>query len=190
MKLSTTNKVLIGVGVILLAALTVSIVRRKNDGKSGKKPRKILLLGGLDTRKGDKDITTQSKLLKEGTGGTMEVDGFRYKDLNGIVAAIEQDPNTFVVLFSAGCQHASKVAESIKEHGGDLNRLFIVEPYNGSTTIKAVKKAVEMGVPAKNVIAGSYAQVGKGMIDGSTPTPKCTPSHWCALSEVGKMIAK
>lgn len=185
MKLGLTDKIFIGAALISVAAIGYSMVK-----KNTQKTNNIYLLGGLDTRKGDKNISVQSKLLKEGAGNNMEVKGFRYNNPKGILKEIESNSNCYVVLFSAGCKHAFEVAEKIKQEGGDLSKMYVVEPYNSTATINSVKNAVNYGVPSKNIITGNYAQVGKGMVDGSTVTPKCTPSHWCSLSEVGKMILK
>lgn len=188
MVLSKSKNILIIVASAIVVALVVYISKKQRNLFT--KSTKILLLGGLDNRVGDKNITEQAKLLQNGTDNTMEVFGFRFNNPKGIIEAIEKDPNNFVVLFSAGCRNASNVAESVKSKKGNLNNIYIVEPFNGTATIKSVKKAVEIGVPSKNVIVGSYAQVGKGMINGSTLTPKCSPSHWCSLTEVGKIIKK
>lgn len=183
MKLSLKDKILLGIAAVFVVAVGFSIYRNKS-----KETKVIYLLGGLDTRKGDKDISVQSKLLKEGAGEGMEVKGFRYNNPKGILKEIENNSNCYVVLFSAGCKHAFEVAEKLKKEGGDLNKMYVVEPYNSTATIVSVHNAVNLGIPAKNVITGTWAEVGKGMIDGSTTTPKCSPSHWCSLTEVGKMI--
>lgn len=185
MKLNLTDKIFIGTALFFVVVVTLSVIK-----KGTKKTKNIYLLGGLDTRKADKDITTQSKLLKEGAGSDMEVKGFRYNNPKALLKEIESNSNCYVVLFSAGCKHALEVAEKIKQEGGYLSKMYVVEPHNSSATINSVKNAVNYGVPSKNIITGTYAQVGKGMVDGSTPTPKCTTSHWCALTEVGKMIFK
>jgi hypothetical protein len=185
MKLGLTDKIFISAALLSVAAIGYSLVK-----KSTQKTNNIYLLGGLDTRKGDKDISVQSKLLKEGAGSDMEVKGFRYNNPNALLKEIESNSNCYVVLFSAGCKHALEVAEKIKQEGGDLSKMYVVEPYNSAATINSVKNAVNYGVPPKNIITGTYAQVGKGMVDGSTTTPKCSPSHWCSLTEVGKMILK
>lgn len=183
MKLGLTEKIFIGLAFCGVAAIGYSLIK-----KNTKQPNVIYLLGGLDTRKNDKDITVQSKLLKEGAGNNLEVKGFRYNNPKGILKEIESNSNCYVVLFSAGCKHAFEVAEKLKQEGGDLSKMYVVEPYNSTATINSVKNAVNYGVPSKNIITGTYAQVGAGMVDGSTTTPKCSPSHWCSLTEVGKMI--
>lgn len=185
MNFNLKHKIIVGSAVILVVALCFVVYKNKT-----KKPTLIYLLGGLDTRKGDKDISTQTKLIKEGAGSDIKVNGFRYNDSKGILAEIENNSKCYVVLFSAGCKHAFEVAKKLKNENGDLNKMYIVEPYNDYNTVNSVKSAVELGVPSKNVIVGTYAQVGKGMVDGSTQTPDCSPGHWCALTEVGKMIGK
>jgi len=94
-----------------------------------------------------------------------------------------------VVLFSAGCRYSNDVSSAMKIKGFNLSNLFIVEPYaKSSDTTKSVKEAVKLGVPNKNVIVGSSSSTGKGVVENTTTTPTCSPKHWCALTEVGKII--
>ena len=53
-----------------------------------------------------------------------------------------------------------------------------------------ILKAVDLGVPQKNLIVGKSSSTGKGIVSNPTPTPSCSPSHWCSLTEVGKIINK
>jgi len=63
----------------------------------------------------------------------------------------------------------------------------MIEPYNGGPskgTHIAVNKAVKSGVPSKNVIVGSSASRGRGILDSGNGTPTMTPSgvgHWGSL---------
>ena len=186
MKLNTTHKVLIGGGVLALAVLAFWYLRNRKPNADG-----VLLLGGLDTRSSDKKITEQEELLKKGLGDGVKTKSFRYTDPQGLIAEIKQDPNTNVVLFSAGCSNAEQVATEMKANGGSLKNIFIVEPYHvGEKATKSVRAAVELGVPEKNVLVGSYKQAGLGIVPNATRTPNCSPKHWCSLSEVGKIILK
>lgn len=162
---------------------------RKKDNNKKSKQKGILLLGGLDNRAGDLKIDKQVELVKKGIDSSIDTKGFRYVDIEGILNAIEQNPNYSVMLFSAGCKYADKVAEKMKEMKNSLDNLYILEPYHsGGTTTKAVRKAVEMGVPSKNVYVGSGASTGVGIIENPSKTPSCSPSHWCSLTEVAKFV--
>tara|TARA_R110000868_G_scaffold120986_1_gene321003 strand:- start:462 stop:1025 length:564 start_codon:yes stop_codon:yes gene_type:complete len=184
MKLSTTQKVLVGGGILAVSLIMFFYLRNKLG-----KPKKVFLLGGLDTRSGDKKIAEQDKLLKLGLGEDFETNSYRYNNPKGILDAIKADSNVYVVLFSAGCSHAEQVAKELKANGGNLNNLYVVEPYHvGGSATKSVRNAVELGVPEKNVLVGSYKQAGLGIVDNATPTPSCSPKHWCSLTEVGKII--
>jgi hypothetical protein len=184
MKLTILHKVLIGVAIFSGLAFVV-LKTRKNKSDS----KKILLLGGLDNRPGDKSIASQVELLKKGLTKDIEVIGFRYTDSKGLYAQLDKDSSAIVVLFSAGCSKSEAVANKMLQNKEKLSNIYILEPYHtGGTTTKSVRKAVELGVPQKNVLVGGYAKAGLGVVENATRTPKCSPTHWCSLTEVGKII--
>lgn len=189
--MNNASKILI---IISSAVITIALVyyllkRNKKDTTKEEKKEGILLLGGLDTRKGDKNISEQTELIKKGLNKNLDIKSFRYTDLKGIQNEIEKNPNYSVILFSKGASNSKEVALKIKEMNGDLNNLFIVEPYHsGGTATKSVREAVKLGVPEKNVFVGTYADAGLGIVPNATPTPKCSPSHWCSLTEVAKIV--
>ena len=172
-----------GLAVFSVFGLVVLVARNK--------ARRVLLLGGLDTRPGDKNISSQVDLIKKGMSKNTQVMGFRYTDAEGLYAELNRNSNATVVLFSAGGSKAEAVARLMLENNEALRHLYILEPYHvGGTTTKSVRKAVELGVPPENVWVGGYAKAGLGVIANATRTPNCSPSHWCALTEVGKIISK
>lgn len=179
---------------IIVIALVYYGVNKKpkklfNKKKSTQKKKGILLLGGLDYREGDKQIDEQVNLVKKDIDSNIDVKGYRYKDLSGILNAINENPDYSIMLFSAGAKRSKEVAQKVKEVNGDLNKLFIVEPYHkGGATTTSVREAVKMGVPEKNVFVGKYDYVGLGIVENPSSTPKCSPSHWCSLSEIGKLV--
>ena len=180
---------IITASVILVIALVYYGLNKKNKPEKNKKKKGILLLGGLDNRSGDKNIQEQVELVKKGITNNMDVLGYRYNDLDGILNAISQNPDYSVMLFSAGASKSKQVAQKVKEVSGSLDNIYIIEPYHkGGTATKSVREAVEIGVPEKNVITGTYDAVGKGIVENSTQTPKCSPSHWCSLTEVAKFV--
>jgi hypothetical protein len=143
----------------------------------------VILMGGLDNRSGDKNISQQVELLKSNMGGK-NVIGHRYNDFSGVEKSILKNPDSYVVLFSAGCSHSSKIASLIS----DKSKLFIVEPFaSSSNTASSVQNAVSKGVPSGNVIVGPSTARGAGVVSGATKTPSGT-SHWGALKFVGSLI--
>ena len=180
---------IISASAIIVVALVYYALKKKNNTANSNNKKGILLLGGLDNRTGDKKIDEQVDLVKKGISGNEEIKGFRYNDLQGILNSINENPNYTIMLFSAGCRYSKQIAQKVKEVGGSLDNIYIIEPYHaGGETTNSVRSAVEMGVPKKNVITGTYSAVGKGIIENSTPTPKCSPSHWCSLTEVAKFV--
>jgi hypothetical protein len=173
--------------IIIIGAIAILVFSCFYFLKS--KPKNILLLGGLDYRQGDLNIEKQAELLEQGS--TLNVKGFRYNNSQGIIKEIEQskDP-VYVVLFSKGGQYSHDVALAMNLKKIKLSNLYIVEPYaSSSTTLNSVRLAVSLGVPSKNVIVGKSKSVGLGVVENTTSTPSCSPSHWCSLKEVGEIIA-
>lgn len=154
-----------------------------NNTQSSNLSGDVILMGGLDYRSGDKNISQQVELLKSNLGGKNVV-GHRYNDFSGVKGSISKNPNSYVVLFSAGCSYSSKIAELI----GDKSKLFIVEPFaSSSNTASSVQSAVSKGVPNGNVVVGPSTARGAGVVSGATKTPSGT-SHWGALKFVGNLI--
>ena len=186
METRTKNIIAISVGLIALLGLVSFVFIRKKK----KKPNSILLLGGLDYRSGDKKIDEQVSLLKKGS--QLQTKGFRYNNSEGIIQDIlESKKPMYVVLFSKGGEYSDEIAKAMKSKKIPLSYLYIVEPYSKSSkTAKSIQYAVNLGVPNKNVIVGNSTSVGKGVVDNATPTPNCSPYHWCALEMVGKIIVE
>jgi len=163
---------------------TLKEATESDDKKDSKTPIvDVILMGGLDYRKGDLKIGEQINLLKSNSS-KKNVIGYRYNQFDKIETAIIQNPNATVVLFSAGCSYSSKVASLIK----NKSKLFIVEPYAISkNTSSSVQSAVGKGVPASHVITGPSKARGLDVVAGATKTPK-GKSHWDALGYVGTLI--
>tara|TARA_R110000782_G_scaffold177625_1_gene268574 strand:+ start:64 stop:639 length:576 start_codon:yes stop_codon:yes gene_type:complete len=184
MKAKTRNITLIVIGVLAIVGITSFILIKKMK----KKPNNILLLGGLDYRSGDKKIDEQVELVKKGS--ELETKGFRYNNSQGIIKEIlESKKPMYVILFSKGGEYSNEIAQAMESKKIPLSYLYIVEPYSKSSkTAQSIKEAVSLGVPNKNVVVGNSISVGKGVVDNATTTPNCSPSHWCALEMVGKII--
>ena len=143
----------------------------------------VILMGGLDYRKGDKSINQQVDVVKKSIG-LQNVIGHRYMNLNDVLLSIKKNPNAYVILFSAGCKYSKQIADEMS----DKTKLFIVEPYAiSSGTATSVSSAVGIGVPSKNVIVGPSKGRGSGVVNGATKTPS-EIGHWGALEYVGNFI--
>lgn len=165
---------------------TIDLIKNvddENDSDNEINTNDIILMGGLDTRPGDLNINQQVKVL-ENKLPNKNIIGFRYNNLQGVLDAIKKNPESYVILFSAGCRYSSQVAKEIKYK----DRLFIVESYAASSNVfNSVNDAVSMGVPNKNVITGPSKVRGKGVVSGSTNTPSGV-DHWGSLSYVTNFI--
>jgi hypothetical protein len=183
----TKNIIFIVCSVALAIGLSAFLIHRRK-----KNSNHIVFMGGLDYRGGDLNISSQTELIKKGVGDKYTIDSYRYKDKDGVLNAInELEKAPFVVLFSAGGSKSKIIAEKLKSKGFDLSRLYVVEPYTKDANTKSsVKSAISLGMPEKNLIIGKSSSTGKGVTDNATPTPSCSPSHWCSLTEVGKIISQ
>jgi peptidoglycan hydrolase-like protein with peptidoglycan-binding domain len=153
---------------------------KKDDLKSSDQ---IILVGGLDYRSGDLKISQQVSKIQNKVPNK-KVFGFRYKDYEGAIKKIKENPNSYVVLFSAGCSYSSEIAKEVK----DKTKLFIVEPYASSLrVVNTVNNAVSLGVPSSNVIVGPIKPRGLGVVSGATKTPN-NYDHWGALDFVSKFL--
>jgi hypothetical protein len=158
----------------------------------------ILLLGGLDSRPGDLKINEQVNLVKLGVQNSIGVNGFSHTNSVGLINNIKKDST--IILFSAGTGYAGTITNKLKDVGGNLNNLFIIEPYPGAEN--SVKSAVSLGVPTKNIWHGGYEGAGSMILGGknTTKTTSCSiltsellknttqPGHFCALYEIGNFI--
>jgi len=169
---------------------TDKMATKSFDTKSSDKPlpnemasNTVILMGGLDYRGGDLNIKQQTNKIKTKLPNK-NVLGFRYNDLTGVLGAIKNNPYSYVILFSAGCNQSSTIASAMK----DKQKLFIVEPYATSKGVtNSVSSAVSAGVPSSNVVVGPNKPRGAGVVGGATKTPT-NLDHWGALDFVTTLI--
>ena len=141
----------------------------------------IIFSAGLDNRPNDLSLDQHIEALEKTTG--KKINGYRYNDKNGFINAIKANPQSIVVMFSAGNQWASSVASASK----NKNNVYMIEPFNSGPsggTHKSVNLAIKSGVPSKNVIIGPSNGRGNGIIDAGNGEPSHTPSgigHWGSL---------
>jgi hypothetical protein len=183
-KLKIQTKILIGIPLFFASIYFLMKSFKKSGGNiisdtSGN----VILMGGLDNRQGDLNIDQQVNLLKKSLQNKSVI-GFRYNNVSGVLKAISENPNDYVVLFSAGGRYSDKVSSQIRAK----NKLFIVEPYGASSDVKkSVNQAISNGVPNENVIVGENIYRGLNVVPNATPTPT-NVGHWNALKFVGTLI--
>lgn len=149
--------------------------------KSDEPNNTIIFMGGLESQK---SLSSQTQILQKSLPNK-KIISFSYTDLSGVLNAMNKNPDSYVILFSAACSKSSSVANNIK----NKSKLFIVEPYTKSdapNTIKSVKNAVSTGVPSTNVIVGSDSSRGLGVVDN--PTQNKLSGHFDALKFVATLI--
>jgi len=182
-KLKTETKILIGLPFFFLSIYFLLKNFKKGGVMIPEKSGNVILMGGLDNRQGDLNIDQQVKLLKTSLQNKSVI-GFRYNNVSGVLKAISENPNDYVVLFSAGGRYSDKVSSQIRAK----NKLFIVEPYGASSNVKkSVNQAISNGVPNENVIVGENIYRGLNVVPNATPTPT-NVGHWNALKFVGTLI--
>lgn len=131
--------------------------------KSKTTPTTVIFVAGI-TR--DISYKTQVDTLKRAVVGKTVLD-FTYQNWNGAVKAIKKYPNSYVVLFSMGGEHANDIALALKESGGNLSNMYIIESPN-TDYFKQVQQAIKTGVPSLNVLAGPWRGRGLGTNGGNT----------------------
>ena len=127
----------------------------------------------------------QLKSLTDSTG-SKKVLPFHSDQIEQIKKAIQQNPNSKVILYSLSCDNASAIASIMK----NKSNLYIVEPwapYGNQSVVDAVKN----GVPSRNVVTGPLSIRGKDVLKQLKVTPTNTPTgfeHNNVLSYVGKTL--
>ena len=160
----------------------------KNTNDKTKKMPSVILMGGLNYRKGDKSTIEQGELVSSGLGGITNVIAKDYNDLAGVKKEIDKSPNSPIVLFSAGGGYASQIAKYVKEKGGDPTNIFISEPYTCSSNTKvSVETAISNGVPKENIIGGEDTCTGSN-VAGVSRKEKGGKSHWDGLKVAGQLV--
>jgi len=162
--------------------VTEAITADQIDTQSNLSTNKAILVGGLNYRPGDKSTAEQTSILSKSTGLPMK--GFNFDDSDDTVLGyLKSNPGIPVFLFSAGCKKAEVLSNSSYVN---KNQLYIIEPFASGTTKAIINKAVNNGVPAKNVYVGNVTSRGKGVVNGTSDSK--AKIHWDALVSVGNMI--
>jgi len=145
---------------------------------------KAVLVGGLNYRPGDKPTAEQTFILSKSTGLPL-MKGFDYDESDDTVLGyLKSNPGIPVFLFSAGCKKAEVLSNSAYVN---KNQLYIIEPFASKDTKDIITKAVNNGVPAKNVYVGKNSSRGYGVVSGTSDSK--AKLHWDALVSVGNMVS-
>lgn len=145
---------------------------------------KAVLVGGLNYRPGDKPTAEQASILSKSTGLPL-MKGFNFDDSDDtILGYLKSNPGIPVFLFSAGCKKAEVLSNSSYVN---KNQLYIIEPFASGTTKAIINKAVNNGVPAKNVYVGKNLSRGYGVVNGTSDSN--AKLHWDALVSVGNLVS-
>ncbi len=142
-----------------------------------------VLIGGLDTRKGDKSLSEQISLLQD-SSGLNNIKGFRFNESDvNIKKFVESNPNLPIVLFSKGCER-THIILSCK--GVNPNRVFVIQPWAGSEN--SISYYNNLSIPKNHIYVGSSSSTGFG-INGATRCPKGM-GHWESLPKIGGIVLK
>ena len=149
-----------------------------------------ILVGGLDYRSGDLNITQQEQLFKKGFGLNTTVKAFRHGTLvKDVLEFLKQNPKIPIFLFSKGCEKTLDLSRDINV---DKKLLFVIEPYGISDPTRiGIEKAIEEGLPAENVYVGSYPGAGSTIKGNTSKNPPGIGgdlgTHWGALEYVASL---
>jgi hypothetical protein len=146
------------------------------------RPDTVILVTGLESVI---THTGQSRILSDALPPGTTVLSFRHTTpAITLAAAVRANPGARVVLFSAGCSRASVVLSKVT----DPSLVFMVEPWAVPGRARgSVMRAIESGIPARNVVSGPLPERGYG-IPGSTPTPQGT-GHFGALAWSARLLS-
>jgi hypothetical protein len=165
----------------------------KTDSKFVQIPKKMseydaILIGGLDYRPGDYDISRQVELFKKGKnnkgfGENKKVKGFRYNTpTSEILAFLKENQKLPIFMFSAGC---IKALELSKSPYADKQKMFVIEPYAADDgTKKIIQDFVNNGGLSANVFVGGNVARGLGVVPNASSSE--VAGHWDALPKVGE----
>jgi hypothetical protein len=156
----------------------------KKDGKI----KNVIFVSGLHNRSNDEPVKKQAKRVSDNLKISADVEGYSHTDSENALKALESEPNSYVLLFSAGCAYSEKFARKLKSLNKSLNNLYVIEPH--SSAKQSVTSAVKLGLPESNVWVGSYAATGLGIVSNPTSTKKtgCDKPHWCAIDQVARQL--
>ena len=150
------------------------ILKEQQEGPS------VLLMTGLRSGVGHEE---QEKNFRKGLPDG-NIQSFMHENINGLLEAIEENPDAIVVLYSAAGRHVAIVAAVMN----NINNLYVVEPWwNGNKESSRYLDMQASGIPPQNVQVGPSSGRGKGIIDDPTPTPE-NMGHYKALTYAGEQL--
>jgi hypothetical protein len=142
-----------------------------------------VLIGGLDTRPGDKPLSWQVEQLRNATGYD-NIKGFRFTvDGTTLKGFFNENPNIPVFLFSKGCERVNEVLKC----NVDRTKIYVIEPWCGSSNSMNFFNNVSSKIPSNHIFVGGNSSRGGG-INGAVSSE--SKSHWGAIASVGQMVGK
>jgi hypothetical protein len=162
--------------------------KKDKEEKTDGKIKNVIFVSGLHNRSSDEPVKKQTKRVSDNLKINADVEGYSHTDNENALRALESEPNSYVLLFSAGCAYSEKFARKLKSLNKSLNNLYVIEPH--SSAKQSVTSAVKLGLPESNVWVGSYAAAGLGIVSNPTSTKKtgCDKPHWCAIDQVARQL--
>ncbi len=146
------------------------------------KPSTVILVTGVESAMSH---AGQARVLADALPPGTRLVAFRHTaPATELAAAVRSNPGAKVVMFSAGCSRAAVVLTEAT----DPTLVFMVEPWAASGRSRGeVMRAIEMGVPARNIVSGPTPERGRGF-PGSTMTPPGT-GHFGALAWAARIVS-
>jgi hypothetical protein len=142
-----------------------------------------VLIGGLDTRPGDKPLSWQVEQLRTATGYD-NIKGFRFTvDGTTLKGFFNENPNIPVFMFSKGCEKVNEVLKC----NVDKSKIYVIEPWCGSSNSMNFFNNVASKIPSNHIFVGGNSSRGGG-INGATSSK--SKSHWGAIASVGQTVGK
>ena len=150
---------------------------------SSKGTYSCVLIGGLDTRPGDKPLSWQVEQLRNATGYD-NIKGFRFTvDGTTLKGFFNENPNIPVFLFSKGCERVNEVLKC----NVDRTKIYVIEPWCGSSNSMNFFNNVSSKIPSNHIFVGGNSSRGGGINGAASSKSK---SHWGAIASVGQMVGK
>lgn len=139
------------------------------------RPSTVILVTGVESAMSH---AGQARVLADALPPGTRLVAFRHTaPATELAAAVRSNPGAKVVMFSAGCSKAAVVLFEVR----DPELVFLVEPWAASGRSRGeVMRAIETGVPARNVVSGPTPERGAGILGASRTPPGL--SHFQALA--------
>tara|TARA_R100000455_G_C6190817_1_gene65119 strand:+ start:139 stop:615 length:477 start_codon:yes stop_codon:yes gene_type:complete len=147
---------------ILSGFLIISAIKRKKS---------ILFMGGLEN-----SISLDNQVKKFKTFNDAPLIIHSHTEIKKLKNNIKNNPNSKVVLFSAGGKFANEIVDLVN----NPNQIFVIEPYTCGRNITNK-------IPKNNIFGGSNCETGNN-VTGVFRSDYGGKSHSDSLIEIGKRL--